>query len=57
MPSSSDQTAVWPGGLRAAGLAGDLDVAERALSKAVQIHPANSAEWVEKYHGIDLENR
>jgi adenylate cyclase len=36
----------------AAGKAGNLDVAARALSEAKRLHPSLSVEWVEKYHPI-----
>ena len=36
----------------AAGKAGNLDVATRALSEAKRLHPSLSVEWVEKYHPI-----
>jgi adenylate cyclase len=36
----------------AAGNAGNLDVATRALSDAKRLHPLLSVEWVEKYHPI-----
>ena len=36
----------------AAGKAGDLDVATRALSEAKRLHPSLSVEWVEKHHPI-----
>jgi adenylate cyclase len=34
----------------AAGKAGKLDVATRALSEAERLHPSLSVGWVEKYH-------
>jgi adenylate cyclase len=36
----------------AAGKAGNLDAAARALSEAKRLHPSLSVEWVEKYHPI-----
>jgi adenylate cyclase len=36
----------------AAGKAGSLGVATRALSEAIRLHPSLSVEWVEKYHPI-----
>jgi adenylate cyclase len=36
----------------AAGKAGNLDVATRALSEAKRLHPSLSVEWVEKHHPI-----
>jgi adenylate cyclase len=36
----------------AAGRAGNLDVAARALSEAKRLHPSLSIEWIEKYHPI-----
>jgi adenylate cyclase len=36
----------------AAGNAGNLNVATRALSEAKRLHPSLSVEWVEKYHPI-----
>ncbi len=39
----------------AAGLAGDLDTAFRALAEAKRLHPTLSMAWVEKYHPIVQE--
>ena len=36
----------------AAGKAGNLDVAIRALSETKRLHPSLSVEWIEKYHPI-----
>jgi adenylate cyclase len=40
----------------AAGKAGNLDVATRALSEAKRLHPSLSIEWVERHHPIVHEN-
>jgi len=39
----------------AAGLAGDLDLARRALSEALRFHPTLCARWVDESHGIVRE--
>jgi adenylate cyclase len=36
----------------AAGKAGNLDMADRALAEAIRLHPSLSVEWVERYHPI-----
>jgi TolB-like protein/Flp pilus assembly protein TadD len=36
----------------AAGLAGELDVARRALSEATRLQPSLSVSWVEEYHPV-----
>jgi adenylate cyclase len=36
----------------AAGKDGNHDLAARALSEAMRLHPSLSIEWIEKYHPI-----
>jgi len=42
----------WRTFAAAAGLAGDVDLAARALSEAKRLQPNLTIDWVERYHPI-----